>query len=152
MIKRPYAQRGFTLIEVMIALVLLASASALLVGMQSAAVNRTIRDSSAQQALMVARRLLAMIETIPDTEFNLSSQGEQSAIALMEQLQIPMEDTSTDNGLLNKLSATLQVDDWLLPVPGAEETPMKKIVLNLSWGPSQQDNISIEFIRGFQIQ
>lgn len=136
----------------MIALVLLASASAILVGMQSAAVHRTIRDASAQKSMMVARRIMAMIETIPDNEFNLSSQGEQSAIALMEQLQIPSEDVSTDDALVTKLSANLQIDDWLLPVPGAEDMPMKKIVLSLSWGSSEQDRVSIEFIRGFQIQ
>lgn len=152
MTKCPSHERGFTFVEVMIALVLLASASALLVGMQSAATNRTIRDTSAQKALMVARRILSIIETIPDTEFTISSMQEQPAVALMEQLQIPTEDTSNDDVLLNKLSATLQIDDWLLPVPGAEETPMKKVLLSLSWGPSNQDRISIEFIRGFQIQ
>ena len=150
--KSPSHESGFTFVEVMIALVLLASASAILVGMQSAAVHRTIRDTSAQKSMMVARRIMAMIETIPDNELNLSSQGEQSAIALMEQLQIPTEDTSSDDILLTKLSANLQVDDWLLPVPGAEDTPMKKIILSLSWGNSPQDHISIEFIRGFQIR
>ena len=73
--KSPSDESGFTFVEVMIALVLLASASAILVGMQSAAVHRTIRDTSAQKSMMVARRIMAMIETIPDNEFNLSSQG-----------------------------------------------------------------------------
>ena len=54
--KSPSHESGFTFVEVMIALVLLASASAILVGMQSAAVHRTIRDTPAQKSMMVARR------------------------------------------------------------------------------------------------
>ncbi len=142
-------QQGFTFLEVMIALALLAAAGSILIGMQSAAVKRTIRDSSAQQALLVARRIMATIESIPDNEFDLSSQSQQPSRELMSQLQIPLDDGNNDESALEAISAELTVDDWPLPVPDAEDVMMKQIVVRVSWGILPQDAISLRLLKSF---
>ena len=140
-------ESGFTFLEVMIALALLAAAGSILIGMQSAAIKRTIRDASAQQALLAARRIMASIESIPDEEFDLASQSQQPALDLMAQLDIPLDNDDAGRNPLKDIVADLQIEDWILPLPEVEETTMKQITVRVSWGSNQQDSISLRLLK-----
>lgn len=130
-------ERGFTFLEIMIAVMLLASASAILVGMQGAAIQRGARDLQAQQAMLMARRIMASIEALTGREFDLTSQGPLPARDLLNQFKIPPSEDPVDERITQQLQASLEVEDWLLPIPNAEASPMKKISLGISWGSHQ---------------
>jgi prepilin-type N-terminal cleavage/methylation domain-containing protein len=140
-------ESGFTFLEVMIALALLAAAGSILIGMQSAAIKRTIRDASAQQALLAARRIMASIESIPNEEFDLASQSQQPVLDLMAQLDIPLDIDDAGRNPLKDIVADLQIEDWNLPLPEVEETAMKQITVRVSWGANQQDSLYLRLLK-----
>ena len=139
------AQRGFTFLEVMIALLLLASASSLLLGMQGASIARTLRDADAQQATLLGRRVMTAIELAgkkaPPAPF-----GEQGALNALQQFGLPEPTPPEEKAALNRLSVSLQVDEWQLPLPNTQLNPMSKLTLKVLWGPGIDDTFTISYL------
>lgn len=140
-------QGGFTFLEVIVALALLAVSASLLIGMEGAAVRRTIRDANAQQAMLAARRIMASVEAIDDKDFNLSSQDNRSVTEILDALGVPPNQDQTVQGSTAALTASLFVEDLPIPLPNAVVDPMKKITLTITWGRSRDDTVTIYYAR-----
>jgi prepilin-type N-terminal cleavage/methylation domain-containing protein len=144
------SESGFTFVEVIVALTLMAVAAGLLIGLEGAAVRRTIRDTQAQQAMLAARRIMSAIETMRNNEFTLSNQDNQPIAEVLQQLGSPSTDDPSENKALEMLSATVQVEDWVLPLPETESTPLKRISLKVSWGQEPDEAITILYLMSLQ--
>lgn len=136
---------GFTFMEIVIALAVMASAAAIIIGMQGAALRRTMRDSNAQQALLIARRIMASIEAMNPKNFNLSSQDNQPVSSLFQTLGLPPTAVKGEDDPLKSLMASITVDD--LPIPLLQkEALMKRIALRISWGAGFDDALEILYL------
>jgi prepilin-type N-terminal cleavage/methylation domain-containing protein len=139
---------GFTFIEVTVALALLAVAASILIGMQGAAVRRTLRDTNAQTAMLVARRIMASIEILSDAEFSLATQSNSPVKDLMQQLNISGIGERTESPALDAMTASVSVDDIEIPIPMNESVEqMRRIVLRLSWGTGSDESIQLVYQR-----
>jgi prepilin-type N-terminal cleavage/methylation domain-containing protein len=148
--RRIERQDGFTFIEVMVALALLAVAASILIGMEGAAIRRTLRDTNAQQAMLAARRIMAAVEAIPANEFNLANQDNRPVLDVLQELGAPNPSDQAALAPLQSISTSITVEDWILPLPNAESSPMKKIALRLSWGTQADDQLDLLFIRALK--
>lgn len=140
-------ERGFTFLEVIVALALLAVSASMLIGMEGAAVRRTIRDMNAQQAMLAARRIMASIEAINDKDFNLTSSDSRSVPELLDSLGVPPEQDQAAQGTTSALTASILVEDLQIPISAEAMEQMKKIVLTITWGMSRDDYITVYYAR-----
>lgn len=141
----PKAQGGFTFIEVLLALLVLVSASAILVGMQSSAISRTIRDRNAQQAMLFARRVMSSIE-VAGKDAPQQNIENQPALSIMETYGIPQPTTDLERKAIEPLRVTLLVEDFVLPLPNVAQDPMKKWTMRLQWGDTVDDFFVISYL------
>lgn len=141
-------QSGFTFIEVTVALALLSVAASILIGMQGAAVRRTIRDTNAQAAMLVARRIMASIETLRDSEFMLSTQSGGPVRDLLQQLNITGIGERPESSAIDQMTASVTVDEIDIQMPFEEtQERMKRVVLRLSWGPGADESMQLVYQR-----
>lgn len=138
-------QRGFTFVEIIIALSLLAIAAGLLIGLQSAAVQRTLRDRSAQQAMLAARRIMASIEANAD-KLQISDQSNEPLSAVLQTLGAPAPSATDNKQELDNLRVSLQFVDWDLPLENIENPAMRKVILTISWSDAPQDSFKIDYL------
>jgi len=148
--QRKKSEQGFTFLEVIVALALLAVSASILIDMEAAAVRRTIRDQNAQQATLAARRIMASIEAIDDKDFTLASSQGRPAEELLQELGVDTAAQSLQGGpqvSAPPLTASLLVEDQPIPLPNTVVDPMKRIILKVSWGPGRDDFITIFYLR-----
>lgn len=145
-LKRHQSERGFTFIEILVALTLLAAAAGLLIGLQSAAVRRTLRDTQAQQAMLAARRIMSSIESMKKDSFDLSNQDNQPVASVLQGLGVPASSDPSEQDALASLAASIQIEDWILPLPDMDQNPMKKITMKIAWGVAPDESISILYL------
>jgi prepilin-type N-terminal cleavage/methylation domain-containing protein len=148
--QRMKSEQGFTFLEVIVALALLAVSASILIGMEAAAVRRTIRDQNAQQATLVARRIMASIEAIDDKDFNLASSEGRPVEELLQELGVDATTQPLERGAQASpppLTASLLVEDQPIPLPNTVVDPMKRVTLKVSWGPGRDDFITIFYLR-----
>lgn len=134
-------QAGFTLIEVTIAIFVLAGALVIILGLQSSIVRRAVTDKEEQVALLAARRILAAIETSGDPV----PVGETSGTALeVLQSAIGSQNIASDeDDTLKNLEATLAVS--YRGIPTLNDQAMKQIDLKISWSKGGGDSVSISY-------
>ena len=136
---------GFTFIEVVVALAVMASAAGIIIGMQGAALRRTVRDTNAQQSMLTARRIMSSIEAVDPKNFNIQSQENQPALAVLQTLGVTSVGDKDEAAAISAINATLLVED--LPIPLIEkEALMKKIVLRLFWGPGVDEALEVIYL------
>lgn len=139
-------EAGFTFIEVVIALAVMASAAGIIIGMQGAALRRTARDFNAQQAMLVARRIMASIEAVDPKNFNIQSQDNQPVSSVLQSLGITSQSDQADSASLSQLSASLTVEEW--PIPLLQGTGlMNKIILRIFWGPGIDEALEVIYLQ-----
>lgn len=132
---------GFTLIEVIMAIVILASALTVLLGLQASIIERTIRDSNQKQAAMFTRQILAAIESEEAAGNPLAIQNTKATI---EELLVsilggpyifpegvPVEDFT---GILDVTYAG---------IPSVNPEALKRIEVTVLWSDLPQDKISV---------
>jgi prepilin-type N-terminal cleavage/methylation domain-containing protein len=139
-------ERGFTFVEVLLALIVLASAASVLVGMQSAAISRTIRDRNAQQAMLFARRVMSAIEVM-DESSPIPPADEQPAAQLMQTFGIPEPTTDPEKRALDPLRASLIVEEFALPFENFDQSPLQKLTLRVAWGNAIDDAFVITYLK-----
>jgi prepilin-type N-terminal cleavage/methylation domain-containing protein len=143
--RRSSQQGGFTLIEILIALSVMAAASVVLMGMQSAAIGRTIRDRNAQQGMLLARRIMASVESIADPN-NIQNFENESGVGALQKLGIPDPTEDAEKRALEPFQVTLLNEDFPLPLPNIDPSGLKKITLRVSWGAAIDETFFINFL------
>lgn len=129
------SELGFTFIEVLLAVTILAVAASIAIGLQSASIGRTIDDKMSQRALLAGRRILSMIEVDEKNIQNLEKEGPLSN--LFDQYKIPLPDNQDERASLDNITGRISISDWELPK--LSKGGMKKISLLLSWGDEDQN-------------
>jgi prepilin-type N-terminal cleavage/methylation domain-containing protein len=138
---------GFTFIEVMVSLALLAASVSILIGMESAAVRRTLRDMNEQQAILAGRRVMAFLETAPSSALTFSSQADMPLSELFTQLNIESPADQDNKEVLGRMRASIDVQEQQIPLRNGTIGDMVLINLSLAWGMSQLDQTSISYLR-----
>lgn len=138
-------QAGFTFIEVMVALIILASASGILVGMQSSAIARAIRDKNAQQGMLLGRRIMASVEALGPQGLVGDFEGEPALNAL-QKWAIPEPTDDVDKKALAPFYVTLTTEDLVLPLPNIAQDPMKKMLLRVTWGKEVDESFNVMYL------
>jgi prepilin-type N-terminal cleavage/methylation domain-containing protein len=128
--------RGFTLLEIMIAVLILSVSMIVLLGLQASVLTQEKRDSERQEAISMAKQILAAIELYPDP---LKS-GSQSANDLLKFLS-PNSPAIKKSDLLSNL----QIEK--IGVPGLQNKDLERVKLTISWGNSDLDKVSFIYVR-----
>ncbi len=143
--RRANHQGGFTLIEILIALSIMAAATVVLMGMQSAAIARTLRDRNAQQGMLLARRIMASIESLGDPN-NIQNFDNESGIGALQKLGIPDPTDDTEKRALAPFQVSLLAEDFPLPLPNIAPDGVRKVTLKVSWGAAIDETFFINFL------
>jgi len=138
-------EAGFTLIEILIALSVMAAASVVLIGMQGAAIARTVRDRNAQQGMLLARRIMASIE-ISDNPLEVQNFENDNAIGALQKFGIPEPTDDVEKRALAPFQVTLFGEDLMLPIPNVDQDPLRKFSLRVSWGPGVEETFLVTFL------
>jgi len=148
--RRSICQSGFTFIEITVALALLAVAASMLIGMQGAAVRRTLRDIRAQEAMLIGRRIMASIETLKDGDLLLALRENGSVRDLLQQLNIVGVGDKSESSAINQMTASVTNDELQLemPKPPNQQVQMRRITLRLTWGPGADESVVLVYQRG----
>jgi prepilin-type N-terminal cleavage/methylation domain-containing protein len=147
MSRRPSVnQGGFTLIELLIALAIMAAAAVTLIGMQSAAIARTLRDRDAQQGMLLARRIMASIEAGSDNPMELPTFDNESGVGALQKFGIPEPTEENDKRALSPFQVTLVGEELQLPLPNIDQDPLRKLTLRVSWGQASDQTFMITYL------
>ncbi|MEZ4754741.1 MAG: hypothetical protein R3A13_10620 [Bdellovibrionota bacterium] len=132
---------GFTIMEIIIAILILAASLTTLLGLQSASIRRTFTDKNQQKAMLAARAILSAIEVQSSADDVQSDQG--TVIQVLKNLiplppvEIPVQDP------LNLFTAELIVTPAKLP--GLDGDVMKQAILKVSWGETEAESLSLNY-------
>jgi len=135
-----YAGRnaGFTLIEVTLALLVLGGSLVVLLGLQSSIVDRTLRDSKRQRAMLLSRQILAILETAKEPPALQKTNG--SFHDVLTSLTDSSKDAAAPNPEDAEFEAHFEVQD--VGLPEINPNAMRKVTLKISWGPDSIDQIT----------
>lgn len=92
----------------------MAAATVVLMGMQSAAIARTLRDRNAQQGMLLARRIMASIESLGDPN-NIQNFDNESGIGALQKLGIPDPTDDIEKRALAPFQVSLLAEDFPFP-------------------------------------
>ena len=130
------AASGFTLIEVIIALMILAVALVTMIGLQSAASNRTLRDQRIQQALLLGRKVMSRYEAgirkLDLGRQDLSGEdlaGSEEDPNAASELRVSVEITNADTSFL----------------PDVEPDAVKRINVIVYWGDAPEESVTLDY-------
>lgn len=143
--RRANQQGGFTLIEILIALAIMAAATVVLMGMQGSAIARTIRDRNAQQGMLLARRIMSSIESAADPN-NIQNFENESGLGALQKVGIPDPTDDTEKRAIAPFQVTLLAEDFPLPLPNIAPDGVKKVTLKVSWGAAIDETFFINFL------
>lgn len=145
---RSCRQRGFTFLEVMVALSLLAVSASILIGMQGAAVRRTLRDLRAQQAILAMRSIMSSIESVKTPDLPFGAQDNRPVLDLLQELGQPAPtDEKIAEGFAS-LSASIQIDEYPMPISEADVVQLRRVSVAVIWGSNFDQSIQVTYIRG----
>ena len=135
---------GFTLIEIVIAIMILAMSLVTLLGLQSASIDQSIRTKNKTRAMLAARQIMSVIETEGQTIDLQEKSGTVNEI-LSKFLKNPPKDSKEEQELLDteSLQAYLVVEKW--DVKGLPKDVARRIRLRISWSDSPVDSIEVVY-------
>ena len=131
--------------ELTLAIVILASALVVLLGLQSSVISRTVDDTQRKHAMMYARQILSAVEARESRGLTLEIQQESGSVD--EILSLLLETTTRSGGdpdIRDRYQVDLIVEPW--SVPGLGEQILKRVVVIVFWGSSQQEQLSVFFL------
>jgi len=130
-------QRGFTLVEVVIALVILGGSLVVLLGLQSSLITRTLRDETQERASLLTRQLLAPLEAGLSSTDTIDTSGtfQEVYARVTKDLAQPSDLDSTDNNAMFRVSYTIV--PW--KIEGFDDDLMHKVTVIVSWGENPSD-------------
>ena len=138
---------GFTLVEVIFAIIILSSSLVVLLGLMSSSVSKSLRDRNQLYAMLIARNILSaleMEETINDQNTT------DTAYQLLKSLNGFAREEPDERELYNGMDAELIVEDWETPAELMDQlqstnTILKKIYLRVFWGVTQDDELEVVY-------
>ncbi len=135
-------ERGFTLLEITIAVALLAVSLVTLLGLEAQITQQTVTDRGRQKALLVARRVLSAIEASEDPVE--PGTREASAGEILRYFLATDDDRSSRRDTSLDLPVRLETDYFR--VPGIENgKALKKSRLTVFWGSSDLESLDVVF-------
>lgn len=138
------SQTGFTLIEIIIAVMILAISLTTLLGLQSASMNQAVRTRNAQEAMLAARTIMSGIEYAGGSLKNREFKGTVTEVAknfIIGDVFKPLEAKQQ----IIPLQAFVKIEYW--PVKGLPDDAMQKITLTVSWSSATTDQVTIYYFQ-----
>ncbi|MDZ4787270.1 MAG: prepilin-type N-terminal cleavage/methylation domain-containing protein [bacterium] len=126
---------GFTLIEIAIAIFILATGLVIILGLQTATVSRSIDDRLRLQAMLIARRVLTGLET-GDVEPK-DQETSQPALEYLSTEDIRPEDEE----MYKKFTVNLNIGPW--EIPGYDDLKVKRIFVKIAWGDKPEQSVPV---------
>lgn len=141
----PSRRRGeaaFTLIEILIALALLAAGVTTLYGLQAANTRTTLQMANENQAVLLARQFFATMEVQPEGAPPISEQIVEGSFEELYRA-IKMKPPLLSEDARVRFRVMMVVDKWalgdLLP------KPMRRMQLRVFWGPTSRDTLTLTY-------
>lgn len=137
-------EKGFTLAEVIIAILILAGSLAVLLTLQSASVKKALRDRNQMHAMLLARSIFSSLE-IQENLYDLDR--EDSVRNILEDYNaVPDVEDLKD---LDRLSAHLKVEEWENPEMLADlnlgANLLRRVYLKIFWGETPDDQLEVVY-------
>ncbi len=129
---------AFTLIEVTVGIVILATGLTILLGLQSSSIRRAIHDRNEQFAMLLSRAILAGVEAGITDAVEGERQGPASEFT--KELQMFNDAAETDLKQLQQFEVDWNVVATDLPV---KEKALKRVQLTIRWGKDPADAFSV---------
>ena len=130
---------GFTLIEVVIAVFVLAASMVVLIGLQTSSMQRAIRDRNKQQAMLFARRIMAEYESLKREAED--EEKTDSVLSFLDDISDDDLGSEEQRVQLERFTAQLSIQDW--PLPGIDEILLKRLGLVIFWSESPLDRVEL---------
>lgn len=132
-------QSGFTLIEISIAILMLATSLVVLIGLEQSSMQRAINDKDRRVALSVARRIMSDVE-IKKITIDIDQKKEDKLLNFLKQNDFELEDDDIEKKNLEKFSIVLQASSP--PLAGIEQDNLIKLIeLTISWGETNREKL-----------
>lgn len=132
-------QNGFTLIEITIAVFMLASSLVVMLGLEQSNMTRTINDQNRKVALGLARKVMSYIE-LQKVNINIDEEKADKIINFFSQNNIEYD--KDDKDVLDKYDVNLKATS--AQISGFEQDNLIKLIeLKISWGPSHREELSV---------
>jgi type II secretory pathway pseudopilin PulG len=132
---------GFTFIEVVIAVSLLAASAAIIIGLQGSAIQRGIHDKYSQIGILIARRLMASLETNEQDLQPFEQSGR--VVELLSTFKMTMPDDKDEIAVMDQLQATVRIEPW--GIPSVDPDAMRKITIIVSWSSDPYDAVRLMY-------
>ena len=145
---RNRTQAGFTFLEVIVALALLAVSATILIGMEGAAARRTMRDLRAQHAILAMRSIMSSIESAKDKDLPFGPQDNRPVLELLQELGHPPPSDESAIKAFSSLVATIQVDEFPLGLTQEITIDLRRVSVAVIWGMSPDESVQVAYIRG----
>lgn len=135
------SQQGFSLIEIVFAVLIFAGSLVVLLGLQSSSLQLTARDKLTQRAMLYARRILAPLETSSDP---IEIQDVEGTVRDLLARVTPGDiDLAQDESIDPNFRAHLKVESW--GIPNINDEAMKRLSLTIRWSQSSDDMFQIVY-------
>ncbi len=135
--------RGFTLIEVIIAVMILAFSLTTLLGLQSSSTDQAIRTRNKQQAMLMARKIMSSVELqgslIKPMKLSADANQVLERFLMADPSEKKKKSEKTVAGL--PLNADIAIEFWNME--GLPEKSVLKIALVVSWSPNPADSVEV---------
>ncbi|MGI6680987.1 MAG: type IV pilus modification PilV family protein [Bdellovibrionota bacterium] len=138
-IKKTRCEKGFTLVEIAIAVFMLATALVVMLGLEQSNIARTINDQNRKVALGLARKVMAAIE-LEKVSINVDEEKDEELIVFFSQNDIPFDEEDKD--ILDKFKIKLKATSPKL-IGIEQENIIKLIELKISWGETNREELNI---------
>ena len=134
-------ESGFTLIEVTMAILILAGSLTIMIGLQAAIIERTVHDNNEKQAVMLARQILAVIEAEEGKGNPLSIQDTTDSVENLIESILGVDYELPERERFENFQSRLLVQ--YAGIPNVGEEALKRIDVSVNWSEAPQDQVEV---------
>jgi hypothetical protein len=138
---------GFTFIELLFAVLILAAAILPIYGLQTTALDRIARNENELQATLIARQLLSFVE---GSEGNLRSTNRElradDALRQIARGTKGLDYQPANLEVLSHYSVMFVVEPWTIQLTEQLPISLQRLRLEVSWGPTQRDRVKFMYL------
>ncbi|MCI5066710.1 type II secretion system GspH family protein [bacterium] len=134
---------GFTFLEVTIALAILGGALVVILGLQSALVERTVVERQQREAMVFAREIFSAVEARESSGDPLDTGSYEGTPQDILGGLLPGSEVEEDRSLqpIAEYRTQLFVEYW--GIPSVDERAMKRVELLITWGERQPESLQL---------